>query len=257
MRLGETQSILLPKGALASGWLLRAWASKALKPSRDGGSTTTQGELSGLFMEKFLPILTLNLSFQLQEIASCLPILHHCEKSHSISSTTLWWCWGLLSTPKLSLFPADPDQLPQSLLTGQVLQPCHPGSPPLSSLQFVHVFPLLGSKAGLSIWMWCGVPHRGGRSLSLTFEPYPWSQFRSCLCCQSSPQWCWADCPLWPQGCTAELLPSPILWQCHCRGSSFPGAKKVSASRKNASEPFGYIILTTSVNKEWRCFYHI
>lgn len=62
MRLGETQSILLPKGALASGWLLRAWASKALKPSRDGGSTTTQGELSGLFMEKFLPILTLNLS---------------------------------------------------------------------------------------------------------------------------------------------------------------------------------------------------
>lgn len=85
------------------------------------------------------------------------------------------------------------------------------------------------------------VPHRRGQSLPLTFEPCPWSHSSGaagCLCCQRTPQWCSADCPLWPQGCTAELLPSPILWQCRCRVSSFPAAKQVSASRKNASEHF-------------------
>ena len=37
-------------------------------------------------------------------------------------------------------------QLPQALLLGPVLQPHHLGGPPLSSLQFVHVFPELGAQ---------------------------------------------------------------------------------------------------------------
>lgn len=87
---------------------------------------------------------------------------------------TLWWCWGLLSTAKPSLFPADPDQLPQSLLMGKVLQPYHPGSPPLSSLQFVHAFPVPGPKTGLSISMWrekCHTERDNPFPLPLSYTP--------------------------------------------------------------------------------------
>lgn len=255
MRLGETQSILLPKGTLASDWLLRAWTTKALKPSRDGGSTTTQGELSGLFMGKVSPYTHPEpLSFQLQEIASCLPVLHHWEKSHSISSMTLWWY------PKAVSFPSWPRP-------ASPVSPHGASAPALLpwelSLELPPVCACLSSAGSQN---WTQYLHVVWSATQKGDNPSPWplshtpghsSEAARCLCCQSSPQWCWADCPLWPQGCTAELLPSPILWQCHCRGSSFPGAKKVSASRKNASEPFGYIVLTTSVNKEWRCFYHI
>lgn len=159
---------------------------------------------------------------------------------------TLWWCWGLLSTPKPSLFPADPDQLPQSLLMGQVLQPYHPGNPPLSSLQFVHVFPVLGPKTGLSIWMmWCEECHTQGDN------PFPWplSQFRSCwlplLSEDTSVVFSW-----WPS-VTSGLHWSPILWQCHCRGHHFQVPRKYLHQAKMLQN---LIILTTAVNKEWRCF---
>lgn len=152
MRLGETQSTLLPKGQC---WhqtkKLRAWTSKALKPSRDGGEWPPHGESLSLYSAWI----------------SLIPTWGHCFlPSHPIS---LWEVslhlfhdplvvLGAVKYPKAISFPSWPRPASPVSPHGaseERLTPHHPGSPPLSSLQFAYVSPVLGPKTGLSIWMWC------------------------------------------------------------------------------------------------------
>lgn len=203
-----------------------------------------------------------SLSFQLEATASCPPILYRCEKSHSISSMTLWWCWGLLSTPKPSLFPADPDRLPQSLLMGQVRRdsplttlgalPWAPSSLPMSLLCWV---PKLDSVFG------CGV--RSATQRGIVSSPDLWAL--SLVTVQKLLAAFAVRAHLGVQLIALYDLGAALQ---HCRaapqshpsdsgvavGHNFQVLRKYLHQGKMLQNLLGNIIFTSSVNKEWRCF---
>lgn len=64
-----------------------------------------------------------------------------CTSVQSLSDLPIGTTRLPLGAPKLSLLQVEQTQLSQLLLAGQVLD--HPGRPPLSSFQFINVFPVL------------------------------------------------------------------------------------------------------------------
>jgi len=82
------------------------------------------------------------LFFQLMPVVSNPSALLHLLDH--LPTDTEGFCKVLIPTPKSHLLQADQAQLPQPLLTGQVLQPYPLGGPPLNRIHFTDVFFLLG-----------------------------------------------------------------------------------------------------------------